>query len=317
MENLCVREVDEIIKEKRREVNLLFNEKLANEIFMTKDIKYSLLISKDSAYLKIYDSLHIFNVFIRPTRPSSYTINIITDQHTIYRYESGTWRPRIPIWPTGWFRDETINLIEKLTHSENFYLLNNSYDYWVGLQQNKKIEELSTLLDIKVAMLFERLKKYFCRLIGIKISFIHKMNIYSSESKLFTFRILKKNYKAIIISYDVHDKILSSFRFYNDITVQDNVYIRHDFTIAHIENNIPDEMFNAYGKDTKHIINTFNNTSAKNILEKIYNYHKKLHNTQFFYNYEKCILILLAAKHRQFCNIPYDVAKIIAYWILQ
>jgi len=84
-----------------------------------------------------------------------------------------------------------------------------------------------------------------------------------------------------------------------------------------LHNTIPEDVFAALSDKRKSILETFSKKESITILEKIYNYYLKLHDTDYIYNYEKCVIILLAAKHKQFFGVPYNIAKIIAIRILK
>lgn len=151
--------------------------------------------------------------------------------------------------------------------------------------------------------------------------FVYNINK-PADGSWFNLRITNRQNQHIIIVYDTACRAgegakcfrISLFANNTDNSAGCYGYNSCDDTL---HNTIPDDVFNAISDERKEILETFSKKESITILEKIYNYYLKLHDTDYIYDYEKCILILLAAKHKQFCGASYDIAKLIAIRVLK
>jgi hypothetical protein len=154
-----------------------------------------------------------------------------------------------------------------------------------------------------------------------KYDFVYRI-AFAVHSNYFKLRIKDKAKQKISIIYrnncltgrGAHCYKITLYQ--NNKNRQDGYYVYNSCRNS-ITNTISKEIFNNYSDDRKAILKIFSKKESITILEKIYNYFQKLYRTDYIYNYEKCIIILAAAKYKKFQNIPYDIAKIITYYTLQ
>jgi hypothetical protein len=208
-------------------------------------------------------------------------------------------------------KDNIINTSNIIT-KENMYEL-------------KELEHLNArqiyhIYYTKVNIINDMIDAYIDKVIfKMKYVFVYETEL-SINSTRYKLSIIDNNEQKIVIIYNdvCAPKKQKCYRItlYQNNTDCNGNYYQYNSCSDLVTNTIPDEIFNSYSDDRKAMLEIFSKKESVTILEKIYKFYNKLHETDYIYNFEKCIIILAAAKYK-INNIPYDIAKIITYYTLQ
>ena len=314
MDKYCWQEIGQFINEGKEILNVSFNEQV-REVLSSKTLLFKMC---SDIRVNVVDTNNNLCILVQSKHDSDKCYKIVIGRgETQYVYCSCKQRYEDNNFPglLATFSDELqsfiTSLINNITILDSIFNINKQkYEEVIGDWGRFTLNKLREIQQTKYNEIKFRRNKFIIK--ALNLPFIQGI---MHSSSVMTFTVDRKSVK---VKFDVGKFDEYTFIIYDDKNKRE--YYKYSAIDKKIKSTIPDEKYTNYSKDVKHVIsifsnpNTFNKTSA---LERIYNYHEKLRSTPFLYNYEKCILILLAAKHRQFCNVPYDVAKIIAYWILQ
>lgn len=323
MDGYCWSEIGQLINNGKEILNASFNEQVHAVLNGYETLRFKMAREAIVHIIDANDNICTLDTSIQFDKPC-YNIKIghgLTRR--VYSYREKRWMSNGVQELLNTFSNELQSFIILLIDNINIvnYVFNvekQICDVVFNAFRGYTLNKLREIQKYKKDNIRIRINKFIIKILNLQ--FIKKFEFFvvRLEEHLECILYFTVDVKSIHVRFVVGKFNEYTFRL-NDDSKNRREYYKYKSRNNTIHKTILDEKFNNYSQDVKNVISIFSNPTTFNKnrqLEKIYNYYIKLCDTPFLYNYEKCILILLAAKHRQFFGVPYDVAKIISYFVL-